>query len=641
MQFKVKQMILEHFKGVENKVYNFGKRTFIKAKNGLGKTTIVDAHDWLWFGKDSTLASNPEIVTMRDGEKYYDNPVKVTEVIEIDGREATVTKIQKNKFQRTGAGGIHKLITSNSYEINCVPKTEKEFKGYFEELGINFDELLACSHIDVFLNQKQADMRKVLFSMASGKSDLEICQGKKNLAQLHGLLEKGYKTDEVQAMYDRKVKDADKELNGIDPKISENQRQIVDIDVQGLTASKEGILKVITDCENQLNDVDAQASIINDLKAEIMKVQLDIGDCERKANQSLVDQKRAIQNKIDSIATEIYKKECNIESKKRERSSTVSSMNEDALAYKDALTHYNEWKAQTFDESKLICPTCKQNLPQEKADELKENFESQKRSNMEGYKSKGKAKSESYNKRKAEIEEIDKLIATFESEKETLEQQNHKLESELSAFPQSVDMSKNEEYIFLQSELRKMQQRVSEMPNQDELKTTVRNEIQKNRETLAAIERELSKVNSNMKIQERISELESERVKLSQQKSDAEMILDQLKQLSREKNSLLAEEINSKFGNVSWKLFDYQKDGSYKEVCIPLLEGFTYDKMNGARRVTAKIDIIAGLQNFYGISVPLFVDEMESVNDENVPVTEFQMVMMKVTEDSELKVEVQ
>lgn len=634
MNIKVKSMILEHFKGFENVTYDFGMRTFVKAGNGLGKSTIVAGHNWLWFDKDENLSSSPKVVTTIHDIPNYDNLVKATEILDIDGREVTVTKIQKNTLsKKTDANGVHKLTTSNSYEVNCIPKNEKEFKAYFmEEFNLDIEKLLVLSHIDVFLNQKQADMRKVLFSMAKGKNDVEICQSQKNLAQLAGLLEKGYKTEEVTAMQTAKLKQAEKEMNGIEPKISENRRQIIDVDVAGLQASKECITKLIADGEKQLTDVDSQTAQISGIQAEMMKVQFDIGECIRRANLSLTERRRELSKQIDEKALEIYKIDSDIATKNRERSSKVNSMNDFAREYKESLAKYNEWKEQKFDESTLVCPTCGQNLPAEKAVELKDSFESKKRSNMESFKKKGSEKATEYNKLKSEIVEIDSSITSLKANKETLDSEKQELESELSSLPQSVDMTDNQEHIFLQSRLHDIQLKLDGMQNYDERKATIRQEIQKNRETLSVIERQLSQVDSNQKIQERIKELEDSKVELSQQKSDCEMILEQIKQLSKEKNSLLADEINSMFSKISWKLFDYQKDGSYKEVCIPMLDGFTYDKMNGARRVTTKIDIIAGLQKFYGISTTLFADEMESVNDVNIQKCEFQLVVMKVIE---------
>ena len=68
---------------------------------------------------------------------------------------------------------------------------------------------------------------------------------------------------------------------------------------------------------------------------------------------------------------------------------------------------------------------------------------------------------------------------------------------------------------------------------------------------------------------EQIADMQQKQREYGQAKADAERILYQLKEVSKRKNKLLVEEINQHFGIVRWKLFDFQKNGEYKEVCIP------------------------------------------------------------------------
>lgn len=82
--------------------------------------------------------------------------------------------MQKRKVGKPDKNGVSKITITNTYEINSVPKTERDFKAYLEELGFEFDKFLICSHPNVFtkdlsLKKKQDEMRKYLFTMASEK----------------------------------------------------------------------------------------------------------------------------------------------------------------------------------------------------------------------------------------------------------------------------------------------------------------------------------------------------------------------------------------------------------------------------------------------------------------------------------------
>lgn len=80
---------------------------------------------------------------------------------------------------------------------------------------------------------------------------------------------------------------------------------------------------------------------------------------------------------------------------------------------------------------------------------------------------------------------------------------------------------------------------------------------------------------------------------------------------------MLDERINSRFKTLKFKLFHEQQNGGIQEVCkvlIPCESGLVdYEKANNAARINAGLEIIAALSEHYGISLPVFVDNAESV----------------------------
>ena len=143
---KLKEMHLTDFKGVKAATYQFGNRTQIKAANGLGKTTIATAWYWLWTDKDYELHSNPNIRP----DNVEECIPRVELVLEIDGLEIVAAKQQKRTVSKPDDQGISKVTLTNTYEVNSVPKTERDFKAYFEK-WIRFDKFLPLSHPEVFV----------------------------------------------------------------------------------------------------------------------------------------------------------------------------------------------------------------------------------------------------------------------------------------------------------------------------------------------------------------------------------------------------------------------------------------------------------------------------------------------------------
>ena len=78
-----------------------------------------------------------------------------------------------------------------------------------------------------------------------------------------------------------------------------------------------------------------------------------------------------------------------------------------------------------------------------------------------------------------------------------------------------------------------------------------------------------------------------------------------------------------------------------KDCCECTVNGVPYPTLNSGHRIVAGLDIIRSLSELYGVSVPIFVDNAESLNEFNVPDMASQMILLSVSDDKELKVEVE
>lgn len=198
---KLRTMTLTDFKGMSNRTYDFGQKTVVKGKNGKGKTTVADAFYWLFADKNYNLFSNPNI-RPNDGRECIPT---VRLVLDVDGKEVEVAKMQKAKYSKPDADGNRKVTLTNTYEINSVEKTERDFKSYLTDLGFDFARFLQLSHPAMFIlgmsDKKLRDqMRETLFSMVKNfMSDLEVARLSPKTATLASMLEK-WTLKEVEAM---------------------------------------------------------------------------------------------------------------------------------------------------------------------------------------------------------------------------------------------------------------------------------------------------------------------------------------------------------------------------------------------------------------------------------------------------------
>lgn len=666
----LKSLHLENFKGAKDKIYKFGKTTRVSGMNRLGKTTIATAWFWLLADKNYELVSNPNI---RPDDVEECVPT-VTAVLDVDGKEIAIAKMQKRKVGKPDANGISKVTITNTYEINSVPKTERDFRADLEELGLSFDNFLVCSHPDVFTRQKQADMRKVLFKLASAKTDVEIAAMSKDTKDVAKLLE-AYKYEEIEAMNNASKKKAVEQLDAIPNQIVGLEKAKVDVDVAEQELAK-------ADLERKISEVDQKiacaGNAVESLRQEEMQLQFDMSGIMQTMNRELSNQRNNIEVELFGCTTELDRFKTTISLKEKQIDDNAKAIADPDAERKKLGEQYNFEKAKAFDEtpylfdeskwvfdeSTTVCSLCGQTLPAEKIEQLKADFETrkefakadaarrladaknsliaQKNSNLNEIKAKGFTK-------KSLIEELTKKNADLNTEIDALKKQERdaiakkeELSKQLSEIPSEADYSQNEEYVKLKARHNEVLAEIERLQAADDAEIVESIKIEKAdlKSRLEEVNKIIAQAANNVRIDEQIADMQQKQREYEQAKADAEKILYQLKEVSKRKNELLVEEINQHFGIVSWKLFDYQKNGEYKEVCVPMVDGKEFGvTTNTGREIQAKLDICNSFQRFFDMYVPIFLDGAESLNNEYIPAVDTQLILLSVSEDKQLKVE--
>lgn len=677
MKIKLESIHLENFKGVKDKVYKFGFLTKIFGMNRLGKTTIATAWYWLLADKDYDLHSNPNI---RPDDVEECIPT-VTAVLDIDGKKVTIAKMQKRKVSKPDSKGVSKVTLTNTYSVNEVPKTERDFKAYLEELGLAFDKFLVCSHPNVFIGQKIADMRKMLFKMASEKSDYDIATMSEETADVAKLLS-DYKYEEIEAMQKASKKKATEQVEAIPNQIVGLEKAKVDIDVAEQELAKNDLERRIAEIDNKIADT---GKAVGDLMEEEMRLQFDMSSIMQTMNRELSSKRNDVdtllfdcRNNLKHLKVAIPLKEKQIEDNKsaietaeKKRAELGTEYNaEKAKAFDETpyLFDEGEWK---FDENSTVCKSCGQTFPADRIEQIKADFEERKvKAKADAEKKLEDAKNSFFTQKESDLEEIkakgfeqkhliEDLTAkneALQTEIETLKKQEQEmlakqteLEKQLAEIPTEADYSQNEEYVKLKAKHDEVKTEIAKTNSvgHGELMAQFEDEKKELLEQLDAVKEKIAQVANNVRIDEQISKLQEKQRDYEQAKADAEKVLYQLSLVSKKKNELLVEEINQHFGVVKWLLFDYQKNGEYKEVCIPYIidekdgtRKYLGDSMNTGREIEAKLDICNSFQKFFGMQLPIFLDGAESLNDCYMPKLDTQLIMLAVSDDKELKVEV-
>lgn len=644
MRATLKRVVLENFMCYAHADFDFYAITKIMAKNGKGKSTIATAYLWCLFNCDYELKDNPVVRREVDGKSVDDMDTSVELTLDVDGKEITMKKVQKRTYGETVKDGVVVTTVSdtNSYYINSVPKTLKAFNEY---LDVNMNILKMCSNINVFLTQKPKEMREYLFSLAKKTTDLDMAKSKSELAELVPLLEK-YTCEEIRAMNNEIKKDVDDNAEKLKGQIEEKERDVQlkqAIEVSDLELQKNSLKEQIEDCIAKQTDNDKLMAEYDKASSDILNLKFELSDMSRKANEENVKARREIENKIsekkdylfniaDTIQknnSEIYGYQNDIESGTRERNRLADV--------------WNKIKEEKFDENTAVCPTCHRELPTEEIESLRSSFEKTKADRLAKVEKDGLEV-------KADIDNARDMISKLEecnkdniANQKKLEKEVADLEKQLSELPQEIDISATEEYKALEQKIAEKEEAMHKANDISAIKAELKSQETALRQQLAECESQIAKSDTAAD-EQRLEELRQIRTDSEQNKANAEKILDLLDELDKAKNEALTEAVNSHFSLVKWQLFEYAKNGNYKSCCIPTVDGKSIltTMSNKGSRILGRVDICNSIQKISGISVPIILDDSESLSTDNqkkvAEMVDSQLIMMIVNDSEKLEI---
>lgn len=612
MKINILSISMSNFKGYKDQVLTLDGATEIVGENGVGKTTVMTAHFWLWCDRDSELHSNPDIWPIGVEE----TTPRVEEHINIDGKDIVVAKSQKRSVGKPNADGISKISLTNSYEINSVPKSERDFKAYFEELGLDFSLILPLSHPDSFTSQKAMDMRKVLFGMVSDLSDKDVANIIGDIPETAALLD-NYTLDEVKAMQNATLRKINEDYgkNGeiLNAKIEGLESAKQPVEIKGLAEEKTAIEKRIADINAKAKKSgEATANALRIISNDITALRTKYSDIIRSSRESFEAEKRTINFDLLKAKADVGNTDRAMKEAGRRAESAQNALNDYAERMQKLREEWNAAAKKEMEEGATICPTCGQVLPREMQEDAIKRFEQNKRNELQRLKDRATAMHEDIGRYEAELDRETKNFEKFSKQVADGNKAIEKLNRKLNAL---VEPSEPEECKAILKEIESKEAEMKSL-NTTGISDQLNAEKEELNHRLMEIAAALSQNSSNIAISEKIAALRASQVEYEQARADAEKILDQLDQISRKKNELLEESINSHFKMVKFRLFTYLKNGNYAEDCTPMIDGKSINNhSNGALRMLAKLDIIDGLQRFYNLYLPVFADDFALVTN--------------------------
>lgn len=633
-------MTIENFKGCKKADYTFNEKTIIYGANATGKTTIADAFWWLLFNKDSLGNEKFNIRPLSsDGTRIDNVEIKVVAVIEIDGEEIELSKVQKQKWVKKRSSATETLQgNENLYEIDGYPKSEKEYKE--RVANIAEEELFKMlTNPTYFASLPWKKQREILMRFINEITDLELALGNPEFVGLVEEIRKAPSLEDIQKKYSKALSEWKKKQAELPVRIDEAERQKVDIDVAELELAKKDILEQISENQAKQDDVSKQLEEYRKLTDGIFEIKFELNDIQRKANQENDEKRKELERQKYDSERQLVSIQSAIRNKKKQieiQENSLKMLQDDLDKAREEWTSLSKME---FDENSLICSMCGQEYPSDKANEIRQEFEARKQKKISNVTNKGNAINANLKLQKTLIEadknDLDSLLKQEKEIKNKLEA----LKSEYEKLPSTIDVTGTDDYKKLEKDLAEKEKALQESNDENDIKNRLRMEREQLNYELNEIEKDLAKAELNIKLDERIEELQVEQRKVSQKVADQEKMIYLLEQFIRYKMNKISEIINSKFDGICFKLFENQINGGLKECCECTVNGVPYSSLNNGHRIVAGLKIIKALQELYGVSTPIFVDNAEAISDGNMPEMNNQMILLSVSNDKKLRIE--
>lgn len=675
MKITIKSIHIENFKGINMLDVNFSVKTKISGQNAVGKTTIFDAFTWLLFNKNSSGEEKFNVRPLNEGIRVDNVEIKVSAILDVDGKGVELSKTQKqNWVKKRGTDTAVLQGNVNSFEIDGYPKSEADFKAYVSELAQSEEMFKMLTNPQYFSSLKWKDQRDILMKLVSDVSDVELAQTDAKYAPLLSELEKAPSTDDIRAKFSKALSEWKKKQAEIPVRIDEAMKTKVDIDVAEQELAK-------TDLETKIADIDAKIKdsdgVMMELGREEMQLQFDMSGIMQIMNRDLKNMRSELEadlcgckNELDHFASTISLKEKQISDNEKaitdadtERKKLGEKYNAEKAKAFDETPYLFDGSKWVFDENSTVCSLCGQKLPEDKIEQLKADFESRKRKAKADAEEKLKSEKIRFDtekrtalnrlvaigtERKNLITKLRDENAKAKEEIKSLKEQEQediakkeKLCQQLSSIPEIADYSQNEEYVDLKARHDEVLEEIEKMNanGEDAAVESLKSEKEELQARLDDVNKIIAKASMNVEIDERIGQLQEEQKEIGQKVADQEQILYLLEEFIRFKLNKVSESINSHFKTVNFKLFEMQLNGGMKDCCECTVNGVPYSALNSGHRIVAGLDIIRSLSELYGVSVPIFVDNAESLNEFNVPDMDAQLILLSVSADKQLKVE--
>lgn len=633
------RLTLDHFKSHRHLNLQLnGRNATIYGNNGTGKTSVYDALTWLLFGKDSAGngEKNIEVKPLDSTGSVIDhNAITSVEAeLSVDG-EITTFKRTYREVWSTKRGAAVETYDGNTseYFVDGVPCKKYAFESKINEL-VPEDTFRLLTSVDYFPSGlKWQERRAILFDMAGTLTDREIMATDARFAPLLEGMGKLSLDD-----YKKRLSAEKRGFVGIKDQTQarldecrKTVQDLADLDFDGARAA-------LVELEQRQRELSAQLiALDHDSAADAKRLEIRSAELEQ---QKLDGENAAFRTQQTAGAVDVdglRRQRNSLESRLTTASALLTSAEKGLAGHnkniEDSRARWIAINGEVFTGGS--CPTCGQQLPFDQLQAATATFEKQKRSRLDEIMRTANSQKEA----RAQAEE---RVKSLQEEIAILDADISQLDSQISAANATqVTPADMDGYADATKEI---QTRISAlhaelsamMGNTAQIREQLRSEMVAVQEKISQQQAIVGKESILQYTNNRIGEIQANARNAAQALESIEKMLYLADQYTRYKTQYVGSSVNSLFRIARFRLFLEQANGGVEERCDVVYDGVPYINVNDGMKVNVGIDIINALSRYYGVTVPLFVDNAESVTC--LEQSEAQVIRLVVSEsDKELR----
>ena len=615
-EIKIKRLSLENFKCHQNLTLNFdGGNASIYGDNASGKTSIYDALTWLLFGKDSqgNGEKNIEIKPLDATGEVKDHlaVTAVEAVLDVNGEEVTLRRTYREVWStKRGSSTASYDGNTSEYYVSGVPCKRNAFQDKVNEL-VSEDTFRMLTSVSHFASQiSWQERRGVLFKVAGVMDDKQILATNEAFAPLVDSMGRLNLED-----YKRKLLAEKKKFVGakteIPARISECQKTIDDIqglDFAGAKAEVEALNARKESLAAQLMALD-HSSAMDAKRMEIREAQLELSKLENENKAYMASQRAGAMdvNRLRYDLSALNQRMGRMEQTVAHEKEYIASCDKSIGRARDQWISTNR---EVFTGG--TCVTCGQALPADRLQKAKDAFESRKKKRLneieESANSFKTAKMQAEDRLQRQQADIQQMAAEIQAKRQEI----------AAAEANTVEVVSIEGYedqwLAINNRILNLSAELADMvENTTGVKAQLNQQIREINWEISDKQSIVGKEGLLDYSRQRIESLREDARNTAECLEAIEKMLYLMDEYSRYKTRFVEDSINGLFRIARFRLFREQANGGVEDRCDVVHDGVPYISVNNGMKINLGIDIINTLSIAYGVKVPLFVDNAESV----------------------------